>query len=230
MTIVIDSLLGGAERATGATAIIDVFRAFTTTAVMLANGAARVIMVGAIEDALALRARGIARLCVGEAHGLKPDAFDFGNSPFAVSSALVSGETIALRTSAGTRGIVAARHASSLYATALVTASATARACRLDGAETISLIPMGKEGLSRTDEDELCALHMRNILEGRPGDPGAVRGVILACGEVARFNDAAPPHSFPEDLAIALEIDRFDFAVQVRAEDGFLVARKRTVQ
>ena len=229
MSITIDSLLEGASRATGATAIIDVFRAFTTSAVLLNNGAARIIMVGTIEEALALRTRGTAHLCVGEAHGLKPDAFDHGNSPFAVSTADVGGKTVALRTSAGTRGIVAASGASTLYATALVTARATARACLADRADRISLVPMGKEGESRTDEDELCALHIRNILEGRPGDAEAVRKTILAGGEVARFNDLNAPHSFPEDLAIALDVDRFDFAIQVVMEDGMLVARARRV-
>jgi DNA modification methylase len=34
---------------------------------------------------------------------------------------------------------------------------------------------MGENGLKRTDEDELCAIHLRNRLEGRPGDPDAIR-------------------------------------------------------
>ena len=46
MEISIYSLLGGAELATGAVAVIDVFRAFTTAAVALANGAACIVTVG----------------------------------------------------------------------------------------------------------------------------------------------------------------------------------------
>ena len=87
---------------------------------------------------------------------------------------------------------------------------------------------VGEDRLERDGEGRVCGVQA--TIGGRVTRIGARCGVILACGEVARFNDAAPPHSFPEDLAIALEIDRFDFAVQVRAEDGFLVARKRTVQ
>ena len=41
MKVVIDSLVEGAERATGVVAAIDVFRAFTSAAVALANGASR---------------------------------------------------------------------------------------------------------------------------------------------------------------------------------------------
>jgi len=56
--ISIQSLLEGAARGKGTVGIIDVFRAFTTAAVALANGASRIIMVAAVEEALALRGAG----------------------------------------------------------------------------------------------------------------------------------------------------------------------------
>ena len=84
---------------------------------------------------------------------------------------------------------------------------------------------MGENGLKRTDEDELCAIHRRNRLEGRPGDPDAVRRLILAGGEVNRFHDAARPYLHREDVDIALDIDRYDFAVRVGFENGRPVAR-----
>jgi len=80
----------------------------------------------------------------------------------------------------------------------------------------------------RTDEDELCAIHLRNLLEGRPGHPRAVRQVILAGGEIARFHDPARPHLHPGDLDIALDVDRYDFAIRVTLEDGRPVARIET--
>jgi hypothetical protein len=51
LNIRVDSLLVGAERAVGTAVIIDVFRAFTTAAVALANGAAKIIMVRDVEEA-----------------------------------------------------------------------------------------------------------------------------------------------------------------------------------
>ncbi len=229
MKIVVDSLLEGAERARGAVVIIDVFRAFTTAAVMLANGADRIIMVGSVEEAVGLRADGIGQVCVGEVDGLAPAAFDFGNSPYAVSGADFTGKTIIQRTSAGTQGIVTARHAETMFAGALVTARATAAALHASGAGLVSLVAMGKNGVGRTDEDELCALHLRNLLEGRAGDREAVRQVILAGGEAPRFRDPAGRDSHPGDLEIALDVDRYDFAVAVTIEDGRPVARMRRV-
>ena len=51
MDIRIESLIEGAARASGAVAIIDVFRAFTTAAVAFANGATRITMVASVEEA-----------------------------------------------------------------------------------------------------------------------------------------------------------------------------------
>jgi 2-phosphosulfolactate phosphatase len=225
MDIVIGSLLAGAEQATGRVAIIDVFRAFTTAAVALANGAAKITMVDTVEEALTLRDRGLGHLCIGEVRGRAPPGFDFGNSPFAIKEVDFTARTLVQRTSAGTQGIVAAARAERLYAASLVTADATARALRSGTPRRITLVAMGKDAVERTDEDELCALHLRNLLEGRPGDRDAVRRVILAGGEAARFHDPARPHLHPGDLDIALDIGRYDFAIRVAVEDGHLVAR-----
>jgi 2-phosphosulfolactate phosphatase len=222
----IGSLLEGARNARGTVAIIDVFRAFTTAAVVLANGASRVVMVGSVEEALRLREDGIGTACIGEVGGRAPPGFDFGNSPFEVSPIDFTEKTVIQRTSAGTQGIVAARRAQRLYAASLVTASATARALLSQPADRISLVAMGSEGLVRTDEDELCALHLRNRLEGRPGDAAAVRAVILAGGDALRFHDPSRPYLDRRDLEIALDIDRYDFAIRVMIEDGLPVARR----
>ncbi len=225
MEIIVDSLLTGARRATGHVAVIDVFRAFTTAAVALANGASRIIMVGTVDEALALRASGVGQACMGEVEGRAPPQFDFGNSPFAIEAIDFTGGTLIQRTSAGTQGIVAAARATRLYAASLVTAGATARALASGAPDRITLVAMGKSGVRRTDEDELCALHLRNLLEGRQGNREAVRQLIRAGGEAPRFRDPLPPHLYPADLEVALDIDRYDFAVRVLIEDGRPVAR-----
>ena len=174
--------------------VIDVFRAFTTAAVALANGATSIVMVRTVEEGLALREAGIGQICMGEVRGRAPDGFDFGNSPFEISGVDFHGKTIIQRTSAGTQGIIAAANqADRLYAASLVTAEATVRALVFHTRDQISLVAMGDNGVKRTDEDELCAIHLRNRLEERPSDPDAIRRLILAGGEVGRFRDQAAP-------------------------------------
>jgi len=225
MEISIHSLLEGATRAIGAAAIIDVFRAFTTAAVVLANGASAIVMVSTVEEALGLRDAGIGQICMGEVRGRTPEGFDFGNSPFEVLAVDFTDKTIIQRTSAGTQGIVAANRADRLYAASLVTANATARAILAGAPKQITLVPMGDNGINRTDEDEVCAIHLRNRLQGRPGDRRAVQRLILAGAEVGRFHDPTRPYLHPEDADIALDIDRYDFAIRVEYEDGRPVAR-----
>ena len=103
MEIRIDSLLEGVERATGSVAIIDVFRAFATAAAALTNGAAGIVMVGSVEEALSLRQRGVEQVSMGEMPGRAPPGFDFGNSPFEVSQADLCGKMIIQRTGTGTQ-------------------------------------------------------------------------------------------------------------------------------
>ena len=225
MKVRIESLAEGADRARGDVVIIDVFRAFTTAAVAFAGGAEQIIMVESVGEAMDLRTRGIGHLCMGEVGGRRPSDFDFGNSPHELSLADVSGRTIIQRTSAGTLGITRARSASQIFAGALVTASATARVIGERSQDQVTLVAMGLNAQERADEDEICAIHLRNLIEGRSGDAAAVRALILAGPRTEHFHDPARTHLHPQDLEIALDIDRFDFAIEVKRHEDGLTAR-----
>ena len=58
-----------------------------------------------------------------------------------------------------------------------------------------------------------------------PPEPARRRRLILVGGEVKRFDDPARPYLHPEDVEIALDTDRYDFAMRVEFEDGRPVAR-----
>ena len=209
MQVVLDSLAGGARRAEGAVVIIDVFRAFTTAAVAISRGATQILLTAEVEEALALRSRGIADIAVGEVVGVRPEGFDYGNSPYELSRTDVEGKTLAQRTSAGTLGVTLAANADVTYAGSLVTAKATARALLQDAPELVTIVAMGGDAVKRTDEDELCAMYIRNLMEGRSPDPGAVRSLAMAGDQAAKYHDPAQPHFHPQDLDWALRIDAF---------------------
>ncbi len=227
MEIRVGSLLSGARHAEGTAVIIDVFRAFTTTAIAFSRGARRIVMVAEVEEALELRGRGTGDLCIGEVDGMRPGGFDLGNSPFEMSQADVEGKTLIQSTRAGTMGVSAAGGADRIYAASLVTAGATARAVRLDAPELVTIVAMGVEAGARADEDEQCALYLRNVLQGRSPDPDAVRSLVLAGAEAQKYGDPSRPHFHPSDIKLALQIDAFPFAIEVVREDGLLVAQPR---
>ncbi len=229
MEIKIGSLLRGAQEATGTDIIIDVFRAFTTAAVAFSRGAERIVLVAEVTEALELRERGVGDLCIGEVAGVRPDGFDHGNSPNEMSGADVRGKTLIQSTRAGTVGMAAASNADEIYAGSFAIASATVAAIKRRDPGVVSIVAMGAEGKVRADEDEQCALFLRNLFQGREPDHDAVRNLVLAGQESQKYSDPAKPHFHPEDRRLALEIDSHPFAIRVTREDSLLVARKEAL-
>lgn len=227
MEIRLDSLVEGAKKAQGTAIIVDVFRAFTTAAIAFDRGAESIILVAEVEEALELRHQhGGDLIIMGEVDGKRPDGFDYGNSPHEISQAKVAGKTIVQSTRAGTVGVAAATNAETIYLGSLVTAAATAEAVRRDKPDVVSIIAMGDRGAYRSDEDEQCALYLRNFLEGRQPDPEAVRSLIMDGGQTQKFFDPSQPQYHPKDVELALQINRFPFAMRVSRQNGLLVARK----
>ena len=225
MEIRIDSCIEGAKRAEGAVVIIDVYRAFSAEAVAFSRGAEKIILVPSVDQAREIKRTGKAHLSMGEVNGIRPEGFDFGNSPWELSNADVKGKTLVHSTMAGTVGVNAATKADSIYVGSLVLAQATAKALLRDSPKLVTLVAMGDAGKNRTDEDEQCALYMRNLLEGRQPDRDAVRTLVMAGGQSKKYDDRSQPQYHPEDRRIALEIDSIPFAVKVQNEGGLLVSR-----
>jgi 2-phosphosulfolactate phosphatase len=227
MEIKVESLLEGARRARGTVVIVDVFRAFTTAAVALARGAERIVMVAETDEALRLREQGVGDFCVGEVDGKRPEGFDFGNSPHEMMQADLEGKVVIQSTRAGTTGVAAATEAEAVYGASFVVADATARVILREKPARVTIVAMGWSARIRTDEDEQCALYLRNRLQGRRPDVEAVRQLVLASGEVPKFRDPQQPHFHPQDLEIALEVNKYDFAIRIQREDDLLVARRQ---
>lgn len=231
MEIRIGSLSRDASEATGAALVIDVFRAFTTAAIAFYRGAQRITLVAEVEEALEIRRSNpaIADILMGEVDGQRPDGFDHGNSPYKASAVDFTGKSVVQSTRAGTVGTAAAGAAGCdpIYVTSFVVAGATVQALLAEDPqpELVTILAMGDQGFNRSDEDEHCALYLRNRLEGRNPDPEALRKLIMAGGATQKFFDDAQPQFHPRDVGLALEVDRYPFAMRVTREDGLLVAR-----
>lgn len=225
MEIRLGSLLRGAHEAEGTAVIIDVFRCFTTAAVAFSRGAEKIVLVAEVEEALDLKSAGVGELCMGEVSGMMPEGFDFGNSPSQLAVADVDGKTLIQSTRAGTVGVTAAKNATRIYGASLMVARSTANAILKDGPELVSIVAMGAEAKARADEDEQCALYIRNLLQGRTPDNNSVRELILAGEEAQKYGDPARPHFPIKDRDMALEIDSVPFAIRIVTENGRLVAR-----
>ena len=226
MEVRIDRLIGGADRAEGLTVIIDVFRAMSMECRLFSLGAREVRPVGSLEETLAWRKQDPACLLIGERHGRMCEGFDAGNSPSSVTEEMIRGRRVIHTTSAGTQGITHAAHAERILLGSFVNARATAAYIRQENPEKVSLICMGREGIEPAEEDELCAVYLRSLLENRP-EPDIDQALrALREGGGKHFFNPATQEVYPEpDFWFCIRRDQFDFALQVERDRYGLITR-----
>ena len=86
--------------------VVDVLRASSSAVTMFDRGVEAIVVAPEIEVARQLRAAAFAgALLCGEIGGLRPDGFDYGNSPVEFSRLDLRGRTVVLTTSNGTRAL-----------------------------------------------------------------------------------------------------------------------------
>ena len=227
MDIRILHLTEGARQAEGLAVIIDVFRAFSLECCLADMGAREIRPVGAVEEALAWRERDPECVLIGERHGRKLEGFDFGNSPSTVSPEAIRGRRIIHTTSAGTQGVTGAAGAEEILTGSFLNAGAIAEYIRKRAPEKVSLVCMGREGLEEAEEDELCAVYLRSLLEGRPMGDIDERLKGLRQGGGRHFFDPENQEVFPEkDFWMCIRRDRFDFVLSVQKDELGLISRK----
>jgi len=82
--------------------IIDVFRATSTIATALYNGADKVIPVASVEDCISLGSQ-LKAITAGERDGKVIPGLQYGNSPAEYPRSFIEGKTLVLTTTNGTR-------------------------------------------------------------------------------------------------------------------------------
>ena len=198
--------------------IVDVFRAFTTAAFCVAGGAREIVLVSDHEQALAMKRADPKLYLCGEIDGRPIPGFDVGNSPSAIERLDLTGLRVVQRTSSGTQGVVAATGATAIVLGSFVIAAATVRYLRERAAE-VTIVAMGQNAQEDADEDLACARYLAAALrDERPSVP-----LITLLGD--RDGEGWPDWFPRRDAELALEVDRFAFALPVRRENGLLIAR-----
>ncbi|MHC1790856.1 2-phosphosulfolactate phosphatase [Solidesulfovibrio sp.] len=228
MRIKMLELLSGAAEATGVAVVIDVFRACSVACYAFAGGAARILPVDSVEEALALRAEHPGYLLAGERNCIKPDGFDFGNSPSEVAAADLAGRTLVHATSAGTRGLVAAMGSADRVLTcSFANMAAVAAELLVTDPPTVSIVAMGKAGLTSAPEDRMCGMYLANLLQDVPNAFAVIPTFLrkTASAEIFFGDTAVVPEA---DFDLCLTLDAFDFYLEATREpDGRLTLVRR---
>ncbi|NOT43317.1 MAG: 2-phosphosulfolactate phosphatase [Acidobacteria bacterium] len=204
----------GARAATGVVVVIDVMRAFTTAAYAFGAGIGEIELVATVEEALA--APGFR---MGEVGGRLIPGFDHNNSPSGLIGRRLDGRAV-MRTGSGTRCVAEAVNASELWLGSLVVASATVRALSDRGDVTFVASGAPHEG----EEDVACAEWMAASLRRVAHSRDSVIAAVVGSRAAARHQ--AGDLDFPaEDVACAVAIDAFDFAMKAVRERDRWIAR-----
>ncbi|GAB4051600.1 2-phosphosulfolactate phosphatase [Catellatospora paridis] len=193
--------------------VIDVIRAFTTAAVAFERGVTEIACAPSVEVGRGLRRLHPDRLLVGEANGLKPPDFDFGNSPFEMSTAQLDGRRLIQATSNGTLGLARCPNPAALLAVSAVNVGATARWIACNHAD----VPYTLICTGRTAEDWACARYLAGLLDGSaPARADLVTGIMDGATEHAHHYAQLPASERPDvsrDLRFCCDVDRSSFAM-----------------
>ena len=106
--------------------VSDVIRATSTIAMALAQGAAGVLPVAALEDAFALKAKNPEAILAGERGGVPLEGFDMGNSPEDFLRKRVNNRLVILTTTNGTQALTACHGARAVVTASLLNLEAVA--------------------------------------------------------------------------------------------------------
>lgn len=214
MNISILQCLEGAKKAKGIAVIIDVFRAFTLEPYLFNRNASRVYAVGDKEIAYKKKEEDKSVILIGERHGITLPGFDYGNSPSKIDSVDFTGKIIYHTTSAGTQGIANSSNADEVITGSFSNAKAIAKYINDQQFDEVSLVCMGLDAIKETEEDTLCALYIKSLLEHNEIDiSDALDDLKNTSGK--KFFDPAKNHIFPRlDFDYCVKPNVFDFVIK----------------
>lgn len=211
--------VSGAQKAQGIAVVIDVFRAFTTACYCMNSGAEALYAVGNSDRALRFRETHPSAVLLGERFGKPLPGFDFGNSPSVVEKQLFAGKTLVHTTHAGTQGLVNATAAEQVLTGAFVNARATADYILGERPELVTLVRMGLNASSPSDEDWLYADYLAALLRGESVDERKIEQRLRESPFSARFFDPLQPWNPKEDFECCLQFNRFNFVLRAQGVD-----------
>ena len=230
------------ERPTDVCVVVDALRATSAIATMFAHGVEAVAVVGAIDEARALKAAApVGALLCSESGGLPPEGFDHGNSPAEFADMDLGGRRAILATSNGTRALVRAAAAPAVFTGSLLNRAAAAQAAHEAAtalAVGVAIVCSGTD-LARAFSLEDLAVSgalVEELLRRQPdahltdGAMAALRLWRSYAEPRAIFDEAAHARTLvglglAADLEFCAQVDRYTVAPKLEMEDELLVLR-----
>lgn len=224
MKINIIKSVNDAHLATWLAIVIDVFRAFSTQAYVFANGANKIIPVLTLEEAYQLKKDNPDYVLMWERWWLKPEWFDYSNSPSEIIWVDFTWKTIIHTTSNGTKWMIQATNAEQIITGSFVNAKVIINYILKNNIQEISLISTSPEEDSE-NEDLLLAHYIKDTLED----------IATNEEEIIQKARSTPAHSFllneawvpPSDIDLCLDYNKFNFIIKdLKQEENITLIRQ----
>lgn len=190
--------------------VIDVFRAFSTEAYIMNNGAKYIIPVMSLEEAFELRNKNPNCVLVWERQWIKPEWFDYGNSPTELEHINLANKVVIHTTTNGTVWLINTKNAEIVITWSFVNAWAIIKYIRQSALETVSLISTAPQ--NEENEDLILARYIQDVLLNKEIDCWQITEMIRKTSVFQYlFNEIWVPKS---DFDLCLDINKFDFVIQ----------------
>lgn len=209
-----------AAQAQWLTVVIDVFRAFSTEVYIIQNGAKYIIPVASLEEAYALKQKHPDYILIWERGWIKPDWFDYGNSPTELLHIDFTDTVVIHTTSNGTQWLIWAKHADDIITWSFVNAWAILRYIEQQKPAILSLVATSHL-YTEENEDIVFANYIRDILQGTVMSVDEVKKVIQTTSAYQYlFDEIWVPQT---DFELCLDIDKYNFVIKQIEYNGMKI-------
>ncbi len=146
--------------------VIDVLRASTTIVTALQNGAREIVPVATVEFGVKISGGmfGGQTLLGGERNTKKVEGFALGNSPLEYTPEIVTGKTIILYTTNGSKAIVKAKFSENLYICSYLNLGAVAEQLIRTGKD-FEILCAGKSNTFSLEDSACAGRLIRRVLD-----------------------------------------------------------------
>jgi 2-phosphosulfolactate phosphatase len=211
MQIEIIRSLEDADKATGLTVVIDVFRAFSTQAYIFANGADKIIPVLGLEEAHRLKKENPDYILIGERGGIKIEGFDYGNSPTEIINVDFTGKTIMHSTTNGTKGLINAINSEIILSGSFLIANSIIKYIKQNNFKIISFVCTSPSP-AEDNEDVMLAYYIRDILNGNQVNESQIKESLRKTSAYDfLLGEAGVPKT---DIELCLDFNKFNFIIK----------------
>jgi 2-phosphosulfolactate phosphatase len=208
--------------------VVDVLRASSTVVTLLERGCERVVVAAHVEQARALKERLPDHLLCGEAGGLPPEGFDYGNSPLEFSRLDLNGKSVILATTNGTRALTeVADTAAAVLVGCLLNLTAVTRAAVHRAEELATDVNIACAGdMDGSEEDFAVGRLMAAVIQGSKLEDDVSRHV-----RNSRHAETLRRIGLGQDVDYCTQTDATDVVPELRRDErgsSFLIRLPQT--